>query len=141
MAKPLSPARPSCSSRRSRPVAPQRVVAIDFPVSPEPEFDPEPVFELSSVTLPVWLMPTLHDLMGVAERTFGYTTGESKKRWVREALLDIVLQRERYEGVPAFAPQPYQRSLLDLLIEGVWGLHFQGSNLSRIIRGGRPLPA
>ncbi len=137
MAKPLAPARPSRSSRSARP--PQRVVAIDFPVMPEPE--PEPGFELSSVTLPPWLMPTLRDLMQVAERTFGYATGESKKRWVREALLDIVLQRERYEDVPAFAPESHQRSLLDLLIEGVWSLHFQGSNLGRIIRGGRLTPA
>ncbi len=79
---------------------------------------------LETLNLPTWLLPTLHDLMGVAERMLGSETGVRKKRWVKAAMLEA-LREVDVPGVPAWVEEPAKEALVGFLIEVVWGLHFQ----------------
>jgi hypothetical protein len=79
---------------------------------------------LETVNLPIWLLPTLRDLMGVAERMLGSGTGARKKRWVKAAMLEA-LREVDVPGVPAWVEEPAKEALVGFLIEVVWGLHFQ----------------
>ncbi len=79
---------------------------------------------LETLHLPIWLLPTLRDLMGVAERMLGSGTGARKKRWVKAAMLEA-LREVDVPGVPAWIEEPAKEALVGFLIEVVWGLHFQ----------------
>lgn len=85
-------------------------------------------------------MPTTKTLMDVAEELFGSGTGESKKACVRNALLDAAKAVD-LPAIPDWIENPAKVALIDFLIEVVWGLHFQGPSLGRLIRGGRAIHA
>ena len=96
--------------------------------------------DFSQIKLPTWLMPTTKNLMDLAEELFGPGTGEAKKAWVRNALLDAAKAVD-LPNIPNWIENPAKAALVDFLIEVVWGLHFQEPNLGRLIRAGRPLRA
>jgi hypothetical protein len=79
---------------------------------------------LETLHLPTWILPTLRDLMGVAERMLGSGTGARKKRWVKAAMLEA-LREVDVPGVPVWIEEPAKEALVSFLIEVVWGLHFQ----------------
>lgn len=79
---------------------------------------------LETLNLPIWLLPTLRDLMGVAERMLGSGTGAKKKRWVKVAMLEA-LREVDVPGVPAWIEEPAKEALVGFLIEVVWGLEFR----------------
>ena len=94
--------------------------------------------DLTQIKLPGWLMPATKNLMDLAEELFGPGTGESKKAWVRAALLHAA-QSVDLPNIPNWIENPAKTALIDLLIEVVWGLHFQGPSILRLTRGARPL--
>lgn len=96
--------------------------------------------DISQINLPKWLMPTARNLMDMAEELFGPGTGASKKAWVRNALLDAARAVD-IAAVPDWIENPAKTVLVDFLIEVVWGLHFQGPDLGRLIRSGRRVVA
>lgn len=96
--------------------------------------------DLSLIKLPSWLLPTTKSLMHLAEDLFGPGTGVAKKAWVRTTLLDAARALD-IPNVPDWIENPAKTALIDFLIEVVWGLHFQGPDLGRLIRSGRQLPA
>jgi len=106
------------------PIRPRTLRGVVSLPEPLPPSFMEPPLDLSTVEIPHWLMPTLRDLMDVAERTFP-GLGRVKKAWVRQALLDAFSARELDHLEPELAPGPFRASLLDILIEGVWALHFR----------------
>ncbi len=79
---------------------------------------------LDTLALPTWLLPTVRDLMTLAERMLGSGTGPAKKRWVKAALLDA-LRAVDVPGVPNWIEEPAKEALVGFLIEVVWSLHFQ----------------
>ncbi len=81
--------------------------------------------DLSTVTLPDWLAPTLRDLMETAQRTFGRHTGSFKKAWVRDSLLNALDTLDSLDRESFSVPHHYRAAILDMLIEAVWSLHFQ----------------
>ncbi len=96
--------------------------------------------DLSQIKLSPWLLPTAKNLMDMAEELFGTGTGASKKAWVRNALLDAAKGVD-LPTVPNWIEDPAKTVIVDFLIEVIWGLHFQGPDLGRLIRAGRRLPA
>ncbi|MFZ5480629.1 MAG: hypothetical protein ACOZNI_27955 [Myxococcota bacterium] len=94
--------------------------------------------DLYQIKLPDWLLPNLHKLMELAEDIFGPGTGAQKKAWVRAALLDAAKSVD-VPSIPNWIENPAKEALVSFLIEVVWSLHFQGPNLGRLIRAGRPL--
>ena len=79
---------------------------------------------LETLNVPTWLLPTLRDLMGVAERMLGSGTGARKKRWVKAVMLEA-LREVDVPGVPAWIEEPAKEALVGFLIEVVWGLDFR----------------
>lgn len=79
---------------------------------------------LDTLALPTWLLPTVRDLMNLAERMLGNGTGPAKKRWVKAAMLDA-LRAVDVPGVPNWIEEPTKEALVGFLIEVVWALHFQ----------------
>ena len=96
--------------------------------------------DLSQIKLAPWLLPTTKNLMDLAEELFGPGTGPAKKAWVRNALLDAARSVD-VPNVPDWIENPAKTVLVDFLIEVVWGLHYRGPDLGRLIRAGRRLPA
>ncbi len=110
------PMRPKRTSRGPRPAS--LVSAL------EAEPPPPPPWDLSMVRLPRWFMPMLRDLMEVAERTFGPSSGQAKRYWVLDAARDALGSRPNYDA-DDFSPAEFQRELVSLLIEGIWSLEFR----------------
>ncbi len=79
---------------------------------------------LDTLALPTWLLPTVRDLMTLAERMLGSGTGPAKKRWVKAAMVHA-LREVDVPGVPVWVEEPAKEALVGFLIEVVWGLHFQ----------------
>jgi hypothetical protein len=79
---------------------------------------------LDTLALPTWLLPTVRDLMTLADRMLGSRTGPAKKRWVTAAMLDA-LRAIDVPGVPSWIEEPAKEALVAFLIEVVWSLHFQ----------------
>lgn len=119
------PIRPKRTSRGPRPVSLMSALEAEPP--------PPPPWDLSMVRLPRWFTPTLRDLMEVAERTFGRCTGATKRRWVCEAMLSA-LASDLGSEPSDFSPPEYSGDLINVLIEGVWGLHFRLRPKSELAR-------
>jgi len=81
--------------------------------------------DLSTVSLPDWLTPTVRDLMETAQRTFGRHTGSFKKAWVRDSLLNALDTLDSLGRESFCVPHPHREAILDMLIEAVWSLHFK----------------
>jgi hypothetical protein len=96
--------------------------------------------DLSQITLPTWLAPNLHKLMGIAEEIFGSGTGATKKAWVRAALLDAAKAVD-VPSIPNWIENPAKEALVDFLIEVVWSLHFNDSDPFDFLRPARPRAA
>ncbi len=79
--------------------------------------------DISKLQLPAWLLPTLNDIMTVAESTFGPRTGQTKKAWVRQALLTAARMID-VPLIPAWIEDPAKEAIIDFLVEVVWSLHF-----------------
>ena len=110
------PMRPKRTSRGPRPVSLLSTLEAEPP--------PPPPWDLSMIRLPRWFMPMLRDLMEVAERTFGPSSGQAKRYWVLDAARDALGSRPNYDAED-FSPREFQRELVSLLIEGIWSLHFR----------------
>ncbi len=80
--------------------------------------------DLSKINLPAWLPGTVKKLMNLAEEVFGPGTGATKKAWVRAALLDAAKAVD-IPSIPNWIENPAKEALVDVIIEVVWGLHFQ----------------
>ncbi len=80
--------------------------------------------DLSKITLPAWLPGTVKKLMNLAEEVFGPGTGATKKAWVRTALLDAAKNVD-IAAIPNWIENPAKEVLVDIIIEVIWGLHFQ----------------
>ena len=80
--------------------------------------------DLSKINLPAWLPGTVKKLMNLADEIFGPGTGATKKAWVRQALLDAAKAVD-IPSIPNWIENPAKEALVDVIIEVIWGLHFQ----------------
>lgn len=84
--------------------------------------------DITKIKLASGLMPTIRNLMDLAEDTFGPKQGAKKRAWVTKALLELADQVD-IPLIPAEVEHHLKEALIGLLIEALWGALFQAPRL------------